>query len=104
MQEIADRSAAEPAAWSIRSGRLLQFGPDWPESGDRLAFDACSGDYWVLDELGHHVVQRLLESGVLSAETLQPEAGLPGGVEGLEPVLARLQEAGLIQAARGTSC
>lgn len=50
------------------------------------------------------MVQRLLESGVLSAETLQPEAGLPGGVEGLEPVLARLQEAGLIQAARGPSC
>ena len=50
------------------------------------------------------MVQRLLESGVLSAETLQPEAGLTGGVEGLEPVLARLQEAGLIQAARGPSC
>lgn len=104
MQEIADRSAAEPAAWSIRSGRLLRFGPDWPESGDRLAFDACSGDYWVLDELGHHVVQRLLEKGALSAEHLQSAAGLSGNADGLEPVLARLQEAGLIQAARGPSC
>lgn len=103
MQEIADRSAAEPAAWSIRSGRLLRFGPEWPESSDRLAFDACSGDYWVLDELGHHVVRRLLEGGVLSAEHLQPEAALPEGADGLEPVLARLLEAGLIQAARGPS-
>jgi len=51
----------------------------------------------VLDELGHHVVQRLLESGALSAERLQPEAGLLEGADGLEVVLARLLEAGLIQ-------
>jgi hypothetical protein len=73
-----------------------------------LAFDACSGDYWVLDELGHHVVQHLLERGTLSAEQLRSVAGqTPGSVfetDGLEPVLARLLEAGLIQPARDASC
>jgi len=72
-----------------------------------LAFDACSGDYWVLDELGHRVVQSLLDRGVLSAEQLQSEAGqMPGwavDADGLEPVLARLLEAGLIQPARDSS-
>lgn len=90
--------------WSIRSGRLLRFGPAWPESGDRLTFDACSGDYWVLDALGHYVVQRLLDTGVLSAAQLQSGAGrtpgLAGDVAELEPALARLREAGLIQPAR----
>ncbi len=89
------------AVWVIRSGRDLRFGPDWPESSDRLAFDACSGDFWVLDELGHRVLQRLLDRAPLPAGQLQAEfGGRTGGSdvgEAMANVLARLQEAGLIQ-------
>jgi hypothetical protein len=101
MQEIASGDAASLAAWTIRSGRLLRFGPDWPESSDRLAFDACSGDYWVLDALGHHVVQRLLGDGSRSSADMSrdcaPAAESGFGTDVLEPALSRLFEAGLIQ-------
>lgn len=103
---VADRGAPESAAWAVRSGRLLRFGPDWPESDDRLTFDACSGDYWVLDALGQLVVQRLIDRGAQSTAQLKaaasPMPGLAGGVDELEPALARLLEAGLIQAAHAS--
>ena len=107
MQAVAaDRAVTESAAWTVRSGRRLRFGPDWPESGDRLTFDACSGDYWVLDALGQRVVQRLLDCGAQSTAQLEaaasPVPGLAGGADELEPVLARLLEAGLIQAAHAS--
>lgn len=91
----------ESAAWSIRSGRLLRFGPDWPESGHRLTFDACSGDYWVLDALGHRVVKCLLDQGAQSDSQLKSAvdrlSGLPGDMGELEPVLERLLQAELVQ-------
>lgn len=103
MQGVAPGHAVEATAWAVRSGRDIRFGPDWPESGDRLAFDACSGDYWVLDELGHRVLRQLLDRAPLSAGQLRADLGLDTGEtladDGLAPVLARLQEAGLIQSA-----
>lgn len=102
MQAIADRTAAYTAAWSIRAGRLLRFGPDWPEAEDRLVFDACSGDYWVLDDLGHAVVRQLLDGGVLTAEQLLPAVVLPGASDRVNTVLEGLLEAGLIQTAPGS--
>lgn len=104
MQEIAADPASKPIAWAIRDGRLLRFGPPWPESPDRVTFDACSGDYWVLDDLGHHVVRCLLDGGALSIEDLNvtmAQGRDPAFERGdLELVLERLSEAGLIQIAR----
>ncbi|NCT83266.1 MAG: PqqD family protein [Comamonadaceae bacterium] len=57
-----------------------------------MAFDASSGDYWVLDALGHGVLQGLLDGGARSATQLN--CGDPAE---LEPVLVRLRQAGLIQ-------
>lgn len=107
MQEIAVDPASAPIAWAIRDGRLLRFGPAWPESSDRVIFDACSGDYWVLDALGHVVVRRLLDDGALSTERLNM-ALTQGSAPATEPgnlviVLERLSEAGLIQTAAPAS-
>lgn len=82
-------------------GRDIRFGPAWPESDARIAFDACSGDYWVLDGLGHRVLRRMLERAPFPAGQLKAELGLgtdeTRADKDLAPVLARLQEAGLIQ-------
>jgi PqqD family protein of HPr-rel-A system len=82
---------------------LLRFGPEWPESDERLAFDACSGDYWVLDALGRQVMQRLLDGGAQSTAQLKATcaSGLrgAGGADELDPALAQLLEAGLIEPA-----
>lgn len=101
MQEIAGSRAAGPAAWAICSGRALRFGPDWPESDGRLAFDACSGDYWVLDVLGRDLLQLLIDQGAASTPALQVLASqrAAGDEDGasLEVVLASLTQAGLIE-------
>lgn len=103
MQEIAADSASAPLAWSIRQGRLFRFAPAWAESPDRVTFDACSGDYWVLDALGYEVVSRLLGGGTLSTERLSiaiAQDGVPAVERNdLEMALERLAEAGLIQVA-----
>jgi hypothetical protein len=100
---VARKSTPEAAGWAISSGRLLQFGPEWLESDERLTFDACSGDYWVLDALGRHVVQSLLDEGVQSTVQLEARCGpvLRGAadVDGIESALARLLEAGLVERA-----
>lgn len=80
--------------WTICSGRSLQFGPEWPESDARLAFDACSGDYWVLDALGRDVLRLLLDQRALSAAALQQQLG---EVEKLATALDSLSEARLIE-------
>jgi len=102
----ADLGISGSPTWTVRSGRQLRFGPDWPESDDRLTFDACSGDYWVLDALGQRVVQRLLDSGAQSTAQLKaaasPVLGRTGGVDELELALVRLLEAGLIQPAHAS--
>ncbi len=104
MQEIAAAPASQLVAWSVRDGRLLRFAPEWPESSERVTFDACSGDYWVLDDLGYRVVRCLLDGGAMSTEHLDlaiARSGAPAVERGdLELVLERLSEAGLIQIAQ----
>jgi len=101
MQAVTDGDAALLAAWTIRAGRQLRLGPDWQESSDRLAFDDCSGDYWVLDALGQRIVSRLLrrQSGASPAPlgvNDAPGVPAPSGHE-LQAALAQLLEAGVIQ-------
>ncbi len=80
---------------------MVQLGPDWLESDATLAFDACSGDYWVLDGLGRFVVERLLEGGPASPQSLQAEVAATPAIahaaDDLPAGLASLLEAGLLQ-------
>lgn len=86
---------------AIRSGRMLKLGPDWLESDATLAFDACSGDFWVLDGLGRFIVERLLKGGPASPQTLQTEVAatpeIAHAADDLPAGLASLLEAGLLQ-------
>lgn len=89
------------AAWTIRSGRQLRLGPDWAESADRLAFDDCSGDYWVLDALGHGIVRHLLarEGHLSPAHASPPSATTPLTADLLAAALSELYDAGVVQPA-----
>lgn len=86
---------------AIRPGRVVGLGPDWIESDATLAFDASSGDYWVLDGLGRFLVERLLAGGPLPAAQLSSEvAGTPAIAHAAGEVhaaLTGLLDAGLIQ-------
>jgi len=101
MQAVTDGHAAILAAWTIRAGRQLQLGPDWQESPDRLAFDGCSGDYWVLDGLGHWVISGLLQRQPGAPLARGAPSGMPAGVtvsnDELQAALAQLCDAGVIQ-------
>jgi hypothetical protein len=50
---------------SIRAGRSVVFGPEWDDADARLAFDAASGDFWILSGLGQRIVEALLVNGPL---------------------------------------
>jgi hypothetical protein len=81
-------------AWSIAAGRKLLFGPEWAESPDRLVFDACSGDYWVLDQDGHAALRSLLP---LTTDGGPASSPLTKGATPDDAVLTRLFEVGLIE-------
>jgi hypothetical protein len=85
----------------LAKGRSICLGPDWIESDATLAFDASSGDYWVLDGLGRFVVERLLLRGAMWSGELQAEvANAPAiahAVEDVEAGFVSLIESGLIQ-------
>jgi hypothetical protein len=90
---------------AIHPGRTILLGPDWLESDATLAFDACSGDYWVLDGLGRFIVERLLEGRTASPQSLQAEVSstpaIAHAADDLAAGIAGLLEAGLLQTVSG---
>ncbi len=88
--------------FSVRGGRVIRFGPRWPESDATVVFDVSSGDYWVLDFMAHSMVEELWRCGPLGEEALRarmPSAGSAGSAaavawsQSLEAVI----DAGLLQ-------
>jgi hypothetical protein len=58
----------------LREGRILRFGPSWPDDDARLVFDAASGDYWVLDPAAMAIVEALAQGGPCDDKVVCPEA------------------------------
>jgi hypothetical protein len=57
--------------FSICAGRSIVLGPEWTEVDARLAFDAASGDFWILSSLGQRIVEVLSVSGPLGERELR---------------------------------
>lgn len=94
-------------AVAVRSGRVLQLGPAWSDGEATLAFDAASGDYWVLDAVGRLVIACILDGGARSlTELASAIAATPAlahaGVD-LPAVLEGLAQAGLLQSGHPAS-
>lgn len=62
----------------VRTGRLVLFGPDWPESEACLAFDAASGDVWILTSLARRMVTTLVNDGPLNERELRARVAVGG--------------------------
>ena len=45
----------------LAPGRRLIWAPNWSCSDGRIAFDAASGDYWILSPLATALVQSLVD-------------------------------------------
>ncbi|MBB5205713.1 hypothetical protein HNQ51_003040 [Inhella inkyongensis] len=53
----------------LAPGRRLIWAPDWNCSDGRIAFDATSGDYWILSPLAAALVRALAEQACTPDET-----------------------------------
>lgn len=75
--------------YRLHPGRRLLHGPNWAEAAQRVVFDACSGDYWVLTE----AADKLLRSAI---------DGSPDGTADDRALLEELVQAGLLSADEAT--
>ena len=87
--------------FDVRAGRLISFGPDWPESEACLAFDAASGDFWVLTSLARRMVATLSNDGPLNERELRDRVAVGGTGEFADAVwcatLSEVIESRLLQ-------
>lgn len=85
----------------VRAGRLISLGPVWSEADGHLAFDAASGDFWVLSSVSRRMVEWLVQEGPLESDVLRLRFGaLPSGFlhdQEWMSTVAGLIAAGLLQ-------
>ena len=90
-------------AFSLKPGRRLCWGGDWPCSEAAVLFDGNSGDYWVLSPTAGAAIRLLGESGPLTVEDI--EAALSGldsnDAEPIRSLIGNLQRFGLLARAQG---
>jgi len=53
----ADSPSTTGGLVSVAYGRAIKFAPPWDCADAIVAFDANSGDYWLLAELAYHVLR-----------------------------------------------
>ncbi|MDE2398649.1 MAG: hypothetical protein KGL43_03090 [Burkholderiales bacterium] len=79
--------------WSIRTGRMVSFGPEWTDSDGHLVFDEASGDYWVLSPLGRRIVETVRETGFANPADLVRRLAGDSPVDAEErPLLSTISE------------
>lgn len=80
---------------AIKRGRALILSPDWGVDEPQVLFDACSGDFWLLEPAAAQLIQRLRSDGPVprsqALDALVPHNDSPAAL------IAELLRVGILQ-------